>query len=386
MYCIHCDKEYEGKFCPECGTRLIERPVQPGGFNLNLGDANAISGGVHLSESHNVNNSVQNIDNSVNNTNNVYNNTVYEAQKTAAELQQDNESQFMMAVQLRMADGLLDQRELQELKMLATQLCIPPQRALQIVDQVRRSATAMRGGQGVEFLLQQTLEEVYNAISCNQVNILRRRLSSMEQLAQSTPDDNVQFYYHLLFASLTPEVCVISFLNARTDNYWQLFWAHIAYVKLGQIDNATNLLPRMGGFGAPQGDIALLMAIDNLAEYRKTPDQDYYIIQAQDKLLQAQQLGLSNLLNAMWYATKEAMMEEQNPDEWFRFYVEQTVKEMCPMKTPPMPEIPQTEIPPLPKSNAQDVNLSQMQGFNPLEAAKKLGLGMAESIKNDQKI
>lgn len=67
------------------------------------------------------------------------------------------------------------------------------------------------------------------------------------------------------------------------------------------------------------------MAIDNLAEYRKSPQQDYYIIQAQDKLIQAQQLGLSEPLSALWYAVKEAMLDEQNPEEWFRFYVEQTI-------------------------------------------------------------
>lgn len=26
MYCPNCNKEYEGKFCPECGTKLIEKP------------------------------------------------------------------------------------------------------------------------------------------------------------------------------------------------------------------------------------------------------------------------------------------------------------------------------------------------------------------------
>ena len=28
MYCPECKQEYEGKFCPECGTKLIERVVK----------------------------------------------------------------------------------------------------------------------------------------------------------------------------------------------------------------------------------------------------------------------------------------------------------------------------------------------------------------------
>ena len=55
MYCPNCKQEYEGKFCPECGTKLIEKP-DTSGVSLNLGDANAISGGLHVSDSHAVHN------------------------------------------------------------------------------------------------------------------------------------------------------------------------------------------------------------------------------------------------------------------------------------------------------------------------------------------
>ena len=114
--------------------------------------------------------------------------------------------------------------------------------------------------------------------------------------------------------------------------------------------------------------------------------KEYNLIQMQEKLMQAHELGLSEPLSALWYAVKEAMLDEQNPEEWFRFYVEQTLKELCPVKAPAMPkmppQMPNMEVPPVPKFNAQNVNLAQMQGFNPLQAAQKMGLGMAGGIDN----
>lgn len=44
MYCPSCNKEFDGKYCPECGTILIDKPAD--GINASLGDANVISGGL----------------------------------------------------------------------------------------------------------------------------------------------------------------------------------------------------------------------------------------------------------------------------------------------------------------------------------------------------
>ena len=204
---------------------------------------------------HNIQNtSNTTIDNrsSVDNSHTVNNSTVYEAQKTKAEIQQENENLFLKAVQEHLSNGVLVQRELAELNVMAAQHNITPQRAMQMIDLVRRSTLAMKGGQGTEFLAQQLLEEVFNAVNSNQVDILQRPLPQLEQIAQTNPDTNIQFYFHMLQASLKPESAAIAFLNARTDNYWQLFWVHVAYVKLKQNDKATVLLPRMGRFGAPK--------------------------------------------------------------------------------------------------------------------------------------
>ena len=252
-------------------------------------------------------------------------------------------------------------------------------RASQIIDQVRRNISVMQGSKGNEFLAEQTLNEVFNAIQTNHTDILQRKFNGLEQLARvMTSDNNIQFYYHLLLASMYPDKCALAFFGSRTDNYWQLFWAHVAFIKTGNVDNATVLLPRMGGFGCPQGDIALLMALDNLADYHKNGKQDYYRQQTLQYLDQAVQNGMSEPLGALWYAVKEMLEDKPQPEEWYQFYCDTTLAELKPKEKSNMAVPPQMPTPPpMPKFNAQNVKLNQMRGFNALQAANNMGLGIA---------
>ena len=340
------------------------------------GDA-AVVGGIHT-DSHNTQNNYTTTTNTTNNST-VNNKTVYEAQKTQTEISQQNERLFLEAVQERLVDGKLDNLRLAELNQLSIQWQIAPMRASQIIDQVRRNISVMQGSKGNEFLAEQTLNEVFNAIQTNHTDILQRKFNGLEQLARvMTSDNNIQFYYHLLLASMYPDKCALAFFGSRTDNYWQLFWAHVAFIKTGNVDNATVLLPRMGGFGCPQGDIALLMALDNLADYHKNGKQDYYRQQTLQYLDQAVQNGMSEPLGALWYAVKEMLEDKPQPEEWYQFYCDTTLAELKPKEKTKMAVPPQMPTPPpMPKFNAQNVKLNQMRGFNALQAANNMGLGIA---------
>lgn len=340
------------------------------------GDA-AVVGGIHT-DSHNTQNNYTTTTTTTNNST-VNNKTVYEAQKTQTEIYQQNERLFLEAVQERLVDGKLDNLRLAELNQLSIQWQIAPMRASQIIDQVRRNISVMQGSKGNEFLAEQTLNEVFNAIQANHTDILQRKFNGLEQLARvMTADNNIQFYYHLLLASMYPDKCALAFFGSRTDNYWQLFWTHVAFIKTGNVDNATVLLPRMGGFGCPQGDIALLMALDNLADYHKNGKQDYYRQQTLQYLDQAVQNGMSEPLGALWYAVKGMLEDKPQPEEWYQFYCDTTLAELKPKEKSKMAVPPQMPTPPpMPKFNAQNVKLNQMRGFNALQAANNMGLGIA---------
>ena len=83
------------------------------------------------------------------------------------------------------------------------------------------------------------------------------------------------------------------------------------------------------------------------------------------------------------------VIESNKAEEWFRFYVENTLSELLALTlkgvenvaTKGMPQMPTMDTPPIPKFNAQNVNLSQMQDFNPLQAAQQMGVGMTAGMK-----
>ena len=362
---------------------------------IKVGDnANLLKGAIDSHDTQ-INNTNNNVDNSVDNsiTNNTTNNTtnyttthqtVYEAQRTQQEILQDNENQFIKAVRERVADGLTRQKEA-ELEQIARDWKINPQRAHQIIEAERKSADILSGGQGNEYYAGKVLQNVYDAVNANQTDILKRLFIPLEELSKTMDDGNVQYYYYMLLASQNPAGCTVSFVNHHTDNYWQLFWTCIAYVKLGQVQNAVALIPRLGGFGGPHGDIDLLTAVENLSDFRRTKN-DYYNQQMQANLQSAVSGGLSELLSPLWYAVQELAKEKQQPEEWYAFYVQTTLKELGPEKEKHMSkEIPEMPKPPsMPKFDPQAVQLKQSQGWNAMQAAQQMGLGQMPSMQDMQ--
>ena len=362
---------------------------------IKVGDnANLLKGAIDSHDTQ-INNTTNNVDNSVNNsvTNHTTNNTtnystthqtVYKAQRTQQEILQDNENQFIKAVRERVADGLTRQKEA-ELEQIARDWKINPQRALQIIEAERKSADILSGGKGNEYYAGKVLQNVYDAVNANQTDILKRLFIPLEELAKTMDDGNVQYYYYMLLASQNPAGCIVSFVNHHTENYWQLFWTCIAYVKLGQVQNAVALIPRLGGFGGPHGNIDLLTAVENLSDFRRTKN-DYYNQQMQSNLQSAVSGGLSELLSPLWYAVQELTKENQQPEEWYAFYVETTLKELGAEKEKHMSkDMPQMPTPPtMPKFDPQAVQLKQSQGWNALQAAQQMGLGQMPSMQDMQ--
>ena len=362
---------------------------------MQIGHDNVIKD-LQLHDSHNVDKSVHNTDNSTHNDNSVTNvttnnttvnnnyTTIHEREKSAEELQQASEADFIAAIEELSKGGLVDQAVYAELKILAQKKNIALERADQLIDGMRKNVAQKSAGTTNDFLAEKTIKEIMAAVACCNVDVLKQKLPALQQLAKNSTDNNVQFFSNMLNASFNPESCTVELLNSHTDSYWQIYWAAIAFIKKGNTAKAGELLPRLGGFGLPQGDMSLILAISNIADYRKNPAQSFYIQQAKESIEEANQYGISDQLIPVWLAVNQIASDTPSVEDKFRFYYSITLKELCTTVAPVMPKLAQMPATPPPppaaapampqekKIDAQKVNLAQMQGFNPLKAMEQL--------------
>ena len=370
---------------------------------INVGGEAAIMGGVH-SDSHDIN--TTNIDNSTHNTSNSdfnntyttndnsvtnYSSTVYQAQLTDMQLRQNNEADFLRIVQETLADGFLDQAKMAKLNQLSISYQLTPQRANEIIETVRNNTVSTK--QGDSYLELQIAQEIFSAVQANAVDVLKRKMPMLDNIAENSQDSNVSYYNNMLKATFNPEVSTMKVISTKVDDYWLLYWSYVAHVKRGNIDAANALLPRLSKFNNPKGDISLLLAVGHIAESNKTKDQ-WEKSQAEQCLAASVEEGLSEPLSALWYAVQHIIKPEQPVEEWYKFHIEHTLKELKPLGPPSlppaMPAMPKMQVPempqqtkqaaptppPMPEFNAQKVVLNQMQGWNALEAAKQMNIGM----------
>ena len=361
MYCLKCKVQRDGAYCPECGSKLVENPDNPAG-GLHLGDANAISGGIHYSETNNVNN----------NTTNNYN-IVYEAQKTDAQIASANESSFFEAALATLSGGILDAGRRLELEKRRISLGIPESRADELVSKAKAFSLTSAEDSGNVLFDDNLLLDITSALDISDTDTLRNKLATLEKIAASSGSDSVHYYYNLLSASFYPESVVVNLLGAVVDDYWLLFWASISYLKLGDPVNATALLQKIDGFGRDKGNLSVLMAATCLYE-QQGKDGDKMRTRANEYLENAALEGISPTLFPVWRALKD--IAGQTAGTRPSFYISTTFKELVVFQPAP------TAV----GMNPQDIVLPQMQGFNPLVAANQMGLGNIQMIQVNKAI
>ena len=265
MYCPNCKQEYDGKFCPECGMKLIEKPATSG-VNLNLGDANAISGGLHVSDSHDVSNVDNSVHNITNNTSTVNNITNVAAQKTESEILQERKIEFMEAVKQVFADGLLEQDEVMFLERERLRIGLDEVTAKRLIETARKSTNEVR--QTLSPTQAFMLKQIKQVIKSNQIDQIKRLLPRLEAIAKSTLDEESHYLYGVTLAAVDPQKLISEYEALTGDDYWQTYWAYIAYTKLGDFKKAEDILlvlPRYTQYS--EENETLLTAVGAMREF-----------------------------------------------------------------------------------------------------------------------
>lgn len=275
MYCPNCKQEYDGKFCPECGTKLIEKPATSG-VSLNLGDANAISGGLHVSDSHNVSNVDNSVHNITNTTSTVNNITNIAAQKSESEILQERKIEFMEVVKAVYEDGIMEQDEVVLLEKERLRIGLDEVTAKRLIETVRRTLTETKQT-SLSPMQSMMLKQIEQAIRSNQLEQIKRLLPRLEAIAKSTFDEKSHYLYNVVLAALKPQQLINEYEDLTADDYWQTFWVYIAYTKLGNFKKAEDVLlvlPRHTQYS--EENITLLSSVGAMREFGKDVANDFF--------------------------------------------------------------------------------------------------------------
>ena len=259
MYCPNCKQEYDGKFCPECGTRLIEKPAN--GFSVNFGDANAISGGVHLADSHNVHNEDRSVHNITNTTSTVNNITQVAAQKTEIEVLQEKKTLYLNECKRAYEDNVLEQAEVVALEECRIKLGLDKASADAILESVRVMSERNARKSELNPIARTKLKILTDNLQKNEVKALMQQIDTLEPLVNRYNHDELTRKFYLVLSALKSEKCIDLYENTKTDNYWNTFWSYLAYIKSGRISEAEDTLASLDRFTSYPEDNMTVLAV-----------------------------------------------------------------------------------------------------------------------------
>lgn len=275
MYCPNCKQEYEGKFCPECGTKLIEKPAMSG-VSLNLGDANAISGGLHVSDSHAVHNEDNSVHNITNTTSTVNNITQVSAQKTEMEVLQEKKAIYLNECKRAYEDNVLEQSEVVVLEECRIKLGLDKSTADAILESVRVMSDRNARKSELNPIAKTKLKILTSNLQKNEVKALMDQIDSLEPLVRRFDHDELSRKYYLVLAALKPEKCIEQKERIMTDTYWEAFWSYLAYIKAGRLIDAEETLATLDHFSNyPEDNMTVLAAAGELMKRHPEEAKEY---------------------------------------------------------------------------------------------------------------
>lgn len=257
-YSQFVDDECTG--CPICRGEL-DLVVE--NSNINMGNANAISGGVHTTDDHSKKESDNEIHIGSHNT------TIYEAEKSASEKLEENKLKYRLECKKLFRDGLISNdgkqqlRELQDYLNLADELVSPIQEDVRQQSKTRKAQLSLTGLNDIS--------QAKSIIEHNTSSTLQNQLEKLEGLMKEYDDDRLRFMYYQMSAMHECERYTNRYEDSAKDEYWRTYWAYIAYLLQDRNKEAYE-------------------AFALLRVWRDYPEQNNLILQLAGRLMQNEQI------------------------------------------------------------------------------------------------
>ena len=208
--CPNCQEVFDDNhgFCSNCGSRLIAM-TEPPKTELNLGDANAISGGVNINQSKNIT------------SHDVHYHTVQERNKSEKELLQDRQNQYHDTVAKLLKGGVITVEARAQLDKLKFNLGLDDSIAANIEATVKneQKTQARAGNDGLSVIGKMALKSAVEAVEENSPQV-QSCIVKLAPVCKTTMNEQVHFYYSMLLAASDPQHCVEAYEKRTIDSYW----------------------------------------------------------------------------------------------------------------------------------------------------------------------
>lgn len=306
-YCLNVFDDHQA-ICTNCGSRLVDDfGGLNSGLNLNIGDANAISGGVNINRSKNI----------TSHDTHYHSTTFHERTKSDSELKLEATNQLRLkAEEIITERGRIDSVAMAQLRPFALQLGIDDETFKSIIKDVRSNRNGSSSGlsaANARYLLQ-----AQQAVQTNDMDGLSNLTPRLEAMAAISQDDNVQYLYYLTLSLLYPIKSMEVYEHQTDENYWRSFWAIISYIRTGKYAEATKVLTLFEPirFEKSEEDQNLLEAYFNIMKEDKDGAQEFL-----DEILGEPSEQIRPLLRAV-----ESKLYDEDVDSLeVRFYTERVL-------------------------------------------------------------
>ena len=166
------------------------------------------------------------------------------SEKTIAEIHRESIRHFTQFCDEICKDGLLDEERLFRLNDLRIKLELSEADTKPVIDMIlkknkKKSTVLPPVGKTI-------LEQTKFLIAQNNTSELTLHLKDLRGWMNQYNVEELKQNYYQLYAILEPTSYVCDLEKYHSDEYWQVFWGHVAYLKLDRRDRAQAMLAQLG--------------------------------------------------------------------------------------------------------------------------------------------